>query len=339
MQTTNIQTRPKKNPLLFIFILSGIFFLVFLGVVSRMMFSVGGSTKKAALFSSKGDHLGVLEIKGVISDSKKYLEAIERFSEEESIKGVLVRINSPGGAVAPSQEVYDALVRLQGKKPVFSSMGTVAASGGYYIAVGTKKIFANPGTITGSIGVIMPFADMSGLYNWAKVKPYNIKTGKYKDIGNPAREMSAEEKQLVQNMVDNVLLQFRRAVAASRGLAFEDVVAVSDGRILTGDQAKHLKLVDELGGFDQAVSALAKEAGISGKPELVYPKKKTRWMDLLTDSDAEADSLLDLKTLGRQILFSLFGGNTNDRSLGNPNLSGAGLPMFLLPLHVQSSSE
>jgi protease-4 len=283
----------KKNPLLVILGVSAVFFVVFLavaiGVVTNLTGGGGGRPQKK-LFS-QSNNIGVIEVKGAILDSKKLLEQISSFEDDGLIRAVLVQINSPGGAVAPSQEIYEALRRLSKKKPVYSSMSSLAASGGYYVACGTKKIYANPGTLTGSIGVIMQFADFSKLLQWAKVNPYNVKTGRYKDIGNVSREMTAEEKNLLQELIDNVLGQFRRAVAAARGLPMEKVIELSDGRIFSGEQAKNVRLVDELGGIEDAVEALAKEAGINGKPHLVYAnKRRSPFERLLGDFEDESES-------------------------------------------------
>lgn len=320
----------KKNPLLIVLGLSAFFFVVFVAIAVGTVVSLTGTPSSSKQLFGKSNFIGVLEIKGVIMDAKKPLKQIETFAEDESIKGVLVHINSPGGAVGPSQEIYDALVKLAKKKPVYSSMGSLAASGGYYAAVGTKRIFANPGTITGSIGVIMQFADLSKLYQWAKVNPYSIKTGRYKDIGSPSREMNAEEKALLQEMIDNVLGQFRKAVATGRNLSMEKVIELSDGRIYSGEQAKNVKLVDDLGGFNDAVEALAKEAGITGKPKLVYASKSRKNLfDLLDDLDGDAEEESRLNGLGTRIIARLFGlGNLETTDLTASQMLG---PLYIMP--------
>lgn len=284
-----------RNPLFLILGASFGFFLLFLIASGALYFSKQskvGSGQGAATFFGRGA-IGVIEINGVILDSKKILKTLERFSEDEEIKAVVVRVNSPGGAVAPSQEVFNALRKYN--KPVVSSMSSVAASGGYYIACGTQKIFALPGSLTGSIGVIMEFANLEKLYEWAKIKRYSIKTGKFKDSGAEYREMTTEDRALLQAMVDDVLMQFKRAVSEGRKLSMTQVSQVADGRIFSGAQAKAAKLVDELGGLTEAIEAAAKMAGIKGKPEVVYPEKRSRFrlLDfLLSDSspDDEAES-------------------------------------------------
>jgi protease-4 len=234
----------------------------------------------------------VIELSGVIMDSRKMIKQLEKFDEDADIKGVVLRINSPGGAVAPSQEIYQAVRAF--KKPLVASMGSVAASGGYYIAVGAKKVYANPGTITGSIGVIMEFANLSKLYEWAKIQRYAIKTGKFKDAGAEYREMQPEERALLQGMVDDVLGQFKRAVSEGRKLKGDELNPIADGRVFSGAQAKQLKLVDELGTLQDAIDDVAKQAKLTGKPRVVYQeKRKRRLLDLLLDdqpSDSESES-------------------------------------------------
>jgi protease-4 len=274
-----------------------------------MNITSGNPLTQKQLFRRNAQFIGVLEVQGILLDSKKTLEEIDGLSENPLIKGVLVRINSPGGAVAPSQEIYEALKKLSKKKPVFSSLANVAASGGYYVACGTKKIFANPGSITGSIGVIMQFADLSKFYQWAKIQPYHIKSGKFKDVGSTMREMTADEREILQKMADTVLLQFQKVVADSRQIPLEKLKDIADGKIYSGEQAKEVKLVDELGGFQDTVDALAKEAGISGKPKLIYAKKKKKLLELLLEEDAEVDSLLNVPNLIKKILFSGILGN------------------------------
>lgn len=253
------------------------------------------STSSSVLFG-KGA-VGVVELNGVIMESKRIVKKLERFEEDKDIKAVVLRLNSPGGAVAPSQEIYEVVKNY--KKPLVVSMSSVAASGAYYIASGSKKVFANPGTITGSIGVIMEFANLEKLYNWAKIQRYVIKTGKFKDSGAEYREMSPEERELLQGMVDDVLVQFKQAVAEGRKLTMEQVTALADGRIFSGSQAKKVHLVDELGSFQDAVKVAAEQGGIKGKPHLVYAEKqKIKLLDLILDdrNDDYSESSEDSST-------------------------------------------
>jgi protease IV len=187
---------------------------------------------------------------------------------------VILRVDSPGGGVGPSQEIHREVLRLKEKKPVVVSMGAVAASGGYYVSCAADKIIANEGTITGSIGVIMEFLNVERLFEWAGLKSRVIKSGKYKDIGSGTREMTDEEKKLLQAMVDDVHDQFVSAIVESRGIERATVLSFADGRVFSGRQAKEIGLVDELGNFRDAVAKAAELAGIEGDPKLVYPRRR-----------------------------------------------------------------
>ena len=290
MNQTPTPPRSKMSPLAIVLILSGVFtcllFVISIWVVMSGGISEGRSSHTASLFRSNS--IAILELNGVIMDSKKILKQLEHFGEDSDVKAVVLRLNSPGGSVAPSQEIYEAVRKF--KKPLVVSMGSVAASGAYYIACGAKKIFANAGTITGSIGVIMEFANLSKLYEWAKVQRYSIKTGKYKDAGADYRDMTADERALLQGMVDNVLLQFKQAVSKGRKLTLQQVTAIADGRIFSGAQAQSINLVDEIGTLQDAINDVAKIAGVSGKPNLIYPEKsRRRWMDFLLDNSNDRD--------------------------------------------------
>jgi protease-4 len=288
--STEIKKR-NLNPLALILGLSAVMFGLFL-VFSFVYFMVKGSTWKtseeAVFESGRGEHVAVIDLKGAIMDSRKMLKQLKAAEEEKEIKAVVLHLNSPGGVVAPSQEIYEAVKKFP--KPLVVSMDSVAASGAYYIAAGAKKIFANAGTLTGSIGVIMQFANMKKLYEWAKVERYSIKTGKFKDSGAEYREMNAEEKAYFQELVMDTLGQFKEAVATGRKMTQEEVDAVADGRVFTGMQAKKLKLVDEIGTLDDAVQFIAKEAKIKGKPKVVFPKKKQAGLrDLLMSGEDDED--------------------------------------------------
>jgi protease-4 len=221
-----------------------------------------------------GDRVGVVEVAGVIADSKTTLRELREFSEDPRIRAIVVRIDSPGGSVGPSQEIFEGMRRVQKKKHVLSSMGSIAASGGFYIAMGGEKVFANPGTLTGSIGVISEFPNVSGLLKWAGVDMRTITAGKLKDAGSPFREMTSEERSYFQSMLEDVHGQFIGAVAESRKLPAEEVRKVADGRVFTGRKAKDLKLVDELGGLQDAVREAGKLAGMRGEPTIEYPARE-----------------------------------------------------------------
>lgn len=282
--------KKRWNPLLVVLGLSGAFFTVFLILAITLVFwrphNMGSSrSSKAALFDGS-NQVGVVELKGVILNSKKILEQLEDFEEDDSIKAVVMRLESPGGSVAPSQEIYNAVKAFP--KPLVVSMGSVAASGAYYIASGAKTVYANAGTLTGSIGVIMEFANLRKLYEWAKIERYAIKTGKFKSIGAEYKEMTAEERAILQALVDDVLKQFKDAVKLGRKLSDAEVTKVADGRIFSGAQAKDLRLVDEVGGIDEAIAGAAKLAGIKDKPNVVYPNKgRSRFMEFILDQRGE----------------------------------------------------
>jgi len=229
-----------------------------------------------------GDKVAVLRVENVILDSQIYLESLKKIKNDDGIKAVVVRIDSPGGAVGPSQEIYSALLELREHKPVIASIGGVGASGGYYIACAGEKIFANPGTITGSIGVIAQFASYEKLLAWAKVDVEVITSGKFKDVGSPFREMNEADREYIQELIDNVHVQFKTAVSKARDLDMNEVNVIADGKIFTGEQAKELKLIDELGTINDAVTLAGSMGGIEGEPSVVsFPKKKSALLDMI----------------------------------------------------------
>jgi len=294
------------KPLAIILGLSFAFFMIFvLGAFTFFSKGLdGGSQSSQAMF--KNQAVGVIELNGVIMDSKKFLKTLSKYEEESKIKAVVVRINSPGGSVAPSQEIYEALKKFP--KPVVASMSSVAASGGYYVAVAAKKVYANAGTITGSIGVIMEFANLEKLYEWAKIKRYSIKTGKFKDAGADYRDMTPEERSQLQTMVDDVLLQFKTAVVEGRGMKMEDLTPIADGRIFSGAQAKAANLVDEIGTLDDAIQEAAKMAGITGKPKVYRDEKKKNWLEIIQDQMGDEDRD-EASSQGKRSVFSAAASN------------------------------
>jgi len=299
--TEPVDNRSSWRPLMVLFLISGIFFFLFVGG-SYVFFSKGieGKGRFSGKVGLKKEGVGVLEINGVIMDSKKALKSLKSFEENSAVKALVVRINSPGGAVAPSQEIYEAIKRFP--RPKVASMSSVAASGGYYVAVATDQIFSNPGTITGSIGVIMEFANLEKLYDWAKVKRFSIKTGRFKDAGAEYREMQPDERALLQGMVDDVLLQFKTAVADGRKMTLDQVTPLADGRIFSGAQAKAVRLVDTLGGLDDAVAAAGKLGGIEGKPRVISEEKKHRGiLELIEDQLGEEDENAESRAQSRLV--------------------------------------
>ncbi len=229
------------------------------------------------------DRIALVRVEGVILDSQTTVTELKRFGENPSIKAIVIRIDSPGGGVVPSQEIYDAVQRVRNKnnKAVIASMGTVAASGGYYIASATDRIIANPGTLTGSIGVIMETANVEGLLKKIGVEGIVVKSGKFKDVGSPLRKMTDEEQALLQSVMDDVHKQFIDAVAEGRALEVSTVQALADGRIFTGRQAKEAKLVDELGNLEDAIQLAADLAGIEGEPKVVEPRRRFSLRELI----------------------------------------------------------
>ncbi|WP_455242012.1 signal peptide peptidase SppA [Petrachloros mirabilis] len=232
---------------------------------------------------STEDRVALIRIEGVILDSQQTITELKRFADNPLVKAIVLRIDSPGGGVVPSQEIYDAVQRIRNKnnKAVIASMGTVAASGGYYIASATDRIVANPGSLTGSIGVIMETANVEGLLKKIGVEGIVVKSGKFKDVGSPLRKMTDEEQALLQSVMDDVHMQFIDAVAEGRALEVSAVQALADGRIFTGRQAKEAKLVDELGNLDDAIQLAADLAGIEGEPKVVEPRRRFSIRELL----------------------------------------------------------
>ena len=283
----------RKKYIKWVLGISGLFFFIFFLVL------LGNDL-------SFGDKIAVVEVDGIITESESISKQIKEFGERDDIKVIVVRINSPGGGVGPSQEIYREIKKVNAKKKVIASMGAVAASGGYYIAAAANKIVANPGTITGSIGVIMEFANAEELLNKIGFKGYVIKSGEYKDIGSPLRGMKENEKRLLQNVIDDVHRQFVDVVAENRKLKVDVVRKIADGRIFSGQQAKEIGLVDKIGNFQDAIDIAASISNIKGKPVVLYPEKKgVRLWDIIF-GDAAGQMLKQLKGgYGLQYLFSV----------------------------------
>lgn len=236
-----------------------------------------------------GAKVAVVEVEGVIGvaaerslDTESIVRTLAEYRDDPAVRAVVLRINSPGGVVAPTQEIFTAVRRLrEAKKPVVASLGSVAASGGYYVAVAADRIYASPGTLTGSIGVVMQLANLEGLLKKVGVEYVVVKAGAYKDVGNFARSMTPEERRILQALLDDVYDQFIVAVADGRGLEPKDVRAFAEGRIYSGRQAHGLKMVDNLGGLEDAIEAAAKMAGLPPKPKVIYPRRRSWLRDLL----------------------------------------------------------
>lgn len=259
-------------------LMGAVFFVVIYGLGL-----LSGSTR---LFSLR-PKIGVVPVEGIIIDSRDVIRQIEAFAENKSIQAVVLRIDSPGGGVSPSQEIYSAVCDLKKQKKVVASMGSIAASGGYLIASAADRIMANPGSVTGSISTVMHFSNVEELMKKVGVRSSVVKSGKYKDIGSPVRAMTRAETALLQELVDDIDAQFVRTVAGNRGVPLEKIKQIADGRIFSGRQAMALGLVDVLGGLNEAILLAGNLSGSEGKPEAVYPKQqKSRFLKYLLESVA-----------------------------------------------------
>lgn len=276
----------KKNPLLIVLLTAAALGALFFGILF-LITSLSGRKVSASLPVVGGDRVALVKIEGVLLLSERVVEELRSYAEDSSIKAIVIRIDSPGGGVVPSQEIYNAVksARKEGKK-VIVSMGSVAASGGYYIAAAADKIVANPGTLTGSIGVKMEFANIEQLLEKIGVKGMVVKSGEYKDIASPYRNMTPEEKKLLQDVLDDVHSQFIKAVAEGRGLPEAEVRAVADGRIFTGQQALGLKLVDQMGDLEDGIQIAGALAGIKGKPVVIEKRKKIPFFEYLKEESS-----------------------------------------------------
>lgn len=257
---------------LFVFVLvvfTGAFFYAYI---------TGGDSKTLSMFA--GDGVAVLQIEGAIDDSQTVLAELKRFKDMPWVKAVVVRIDSPGGAVAPTQEIFEEILRSKKQKPFIASMGGMATSGGYYIAAACDKIMANPGTLTGSIGVIMQLTNVEELMKKVGVRGVNVKSGPNKDIGSPFQPLSPEGREILQSLVDNVHGQFVTAVAKGRGMEEAKVRKLADGRIYSGAQAQQLGLIDQFGTLQDAIELAAKRAGIETEPAVYYSRpEQERWWE------------------------------------------------------------
>ena len=285
--------------------------LIGLGVIAALLvfflsvlFFIGRYIGRPGRFAC-GDKIAIIEIRGVITQSSGIIEELNQYQEDEGVKAIILRIDSPGGGVGPAQEIHREILKVKSKKKVVTSMGSVAASGGYYIACASDLIIANPGTITGSIGVIMEFTNIEELFKKIGIKGVVLKSGEHKDIGSPFREMTPEEKKIIQEVIDNVHQQFVQAVAKGRKMDQEKVMQIADGRILTGEQAKQIGLVDQIGNLQDAIDIVAKMVGIEGKPNILYPKRRFSLWELLV-REATSAVLDTLNEKGFELNYRLF---------------------------------
>lgn len=271
----------NKKPIA-IFVIGGIILAVVLIALSTGASLFLGETPVVA-----PDKVALIKVEGVIVDSEDVIDQLKKYSKNSSVKAIVLRIDSPGGAVVPSQEIYEELrkVKLQSNQKIVTSMGTVAASGGYYIASASDKIVANPGTLTGSIGVIMEFASVEQLMDKLGVKSEVVKSGARKDVGNFMRAMTPDEKAYLQGVIDDVHGQFVDAVSLGRKMKREDVWKLADGSVYTGRQAKQMGLVDELGDLEDAIRLAGKLGHIQGEPKVITEEKKYSIWDIIKGKD------------------------------------------------------
>jgi len=259
----------RKHPILLGLVVFGVLLGLFLVSLYALSYL---SDREASLWG--GEKIAIIEVRGVILDPQPVVEKLVKLRKNEKVKAIVLRIDSPGGGVGPAQEIFAEVRKTQKEKKVLVSMGSVAASGGYYIACAADKILANPGSITGSIGVIVESLNVEELLRKLGLRSMVVKSGKHKDLGSPMRAMTEEEKKLLQSVLDSVHEQFIRAVAEGRNLPVEKVRELADGRIFSGEQARELGLVDELGNLEDTLALAATLAGIRGEPEIMYPEKK-----------------------------------------------------------------
>jgi protease-4 len=275
----------RRHPLLFSFLVFTALTSATLILLSLIIAMGMRGSDLSGLDMGSGEKVGVIEITGVIANARDTLEQLKRFREDEDIKAIVIRVDSPGGVVGPSQEIYREVVRTRSIKKVIASMGAVAASGGYYVIAGADAIVANPGTITGSIGVIMEYTNFQELFQKIGLSPVVIKSGKFKDAGSPVREMTPEEERILKDFVDRLHQQFVTAIAEGRQMDVATVQKLADGRIYTGADAKEIGLVDRIGNLEDAIDWAGEMAGIEGDIIPVYPPpKKLSVVRLLTES-------------------------------------------------------
>ncbi|MBL7179050.1 MAG: signal peptide peptidase SppA [Desulfobacterales bacterium] len=273
----------RRHPyLFFILIFTSVIAVAMIGM--SLLFVLGARTSDFEF----GEKVGIIEINGIIADAQKAIHNLKRFREDDSIKAIVVRIDSPGGAVGPSQEIFREIRKTSNKKKVIASMGAIAASGGYYVAAGTDGIVANPGTITGSIGVIMGFTNYQELLQKIGLVPIVVKSGEFKDMGSPVRSMTAEEHKILKSFAEKIHRQFIMDIVEGRKLDRAKVESLADGRIFTGEESKDLGLVDRLGNLEDAIEWAGRLGGIKGKISAVYAReKKFSLLKYLSDSSVK----------------------------------------------------
>jgi protease-4 len=277
----NNQPAGKGNFLKALLIILPIFFVFILVFISLLL-------------KGRWGNIGLIEIKGPIYSSREYISDIKFFEEADFVKGVLIRLETPGGSVGAVQEIYQEVLKLSKKKPVVASMGNISASGGYYIACAANKIFANPGTLTGSIGVIFEYMNLEGVLQAIKVKPVVFKSGKFKDAGSPFRKLAPEEEKYLQGLIDELYLQFRNVVKERRGLTEDVLNEVANGKVFTGESALKYGLIDAIGTMGDAIDELKKMTGIKKEKIVKPPKRGVSFLKRILGF-LDHESLLNLK--------------------------------------------
>ena len=294
----------RSRTLLWILIGGGAFFLFALAVFSLVYLTLHAGTNEAG-FGGFGDRIGVVDLDGVILSPQPVVGQLKKFADDSSIKAIILHVNSPGGGVAASEEIYREVkrVREEKKKQVVVSIETVGASGAYYIASASNKIYADRGSIVGSIGVIAEWVNYGDLLRWAKLKPEVLKVGALKDTGDPSRDMTPAERAYLQSLIDNMYGQFVQAVADGRHAKPDDIKAIADGRVWTGQEALPMHLIDQIGDFQTAVDETAKSVGIKGEPVLVHPEKDRKTLSDLLFGDISQWLPTKEKLLDKQMGF------------------------------------
>ncbi|MGA9039395.1 MAG: signal peptide peptidase SppA [Terriglobales bacterium] len=292
----------RSRTWLWILIGGGAFFLFVLAVFTLVYLTVRSNGESAGLHAF-GDRIGVVDLDGVILDSSTVVQELKKFGDDDSIKAIIIHVNSPGGGVAASEEIYREVKRVRDEKHkrIVSSISTVGASGAYYVSSATNKIYADNGSVVGSIGVISEWVNYGDLMKWAKLKPEVLTVGEFKDTGDPSRDMTPAERAYMQSLIDNMYGQFVQAVAEGRHAKVDDIKAIANGKVWTGQQALSMHMIDQVADFEAAVDDTAKSVGISGKPVLVRPERDRKTLlDLMFGDISQylptKEKLLDQQT-------------------------------------------
>jgi protease IV len=275
----------RSRTWLWILIGGGAFFLFVLAVFTLVYLTLHAGSEQASTFGGFGSKIGVVELEGVILDSDTVVQELKKFADDDSIKAIVIHVNSPGGGVAASEEIYREVKRIRDekKKRIVASIGTVGASGAYYVSSATNKIYADNGSVVGSIGVISEWVNYGDLMRWAKLKPEVLTVGEFKDTGDPTRDLTPAEKAYLQALIENMYGQFVQAVADGRHAKADEIRTIANGQVWTGQQALSMKMIDQIGDFQDAVKDTARAVGINGEPVLVHPEKDRKTLlDLMT---------------------------------------------------------